>query len=59
MEDGRRGASVVVLLCVIASAIAWPRAQAPPQAVFRAGVDVVHLDVSVLDRDRRPVRGLT
>lgn len=29
----------------------------PPQ--FRSGVDLVHLDVSVLDRDRRPVRGLT
>jgi VWFA-related protein len=25
---------------------------------FRAGIDLVHLDVSVLDRDRRPVRGL-
>ncbi len=34
--------------------------QAPPQAppVFRAGVDLVHLDVSVLDKDRRPIRGL-
>ena len=32
-------------------------AQAPPQ--FRSGVDLVHLDVSVLDKDRRPVRGLT
>ena len=26
--------------------------------VFRAGVDLVHLDVSVLDRERRPVKGL-
>ena len=26
---------------------------------FRAGVDLVHLDVSVLDNERRPVRGLT
>jgi VWFA-related protein len=32
-------------------------AQQPPS--FRAGVDVIQLDVSVLDRDRRPVRGLT
>ena len=31
--------------------------QAPP--TFRAAVDIVHLDVSVLDRNRRPVRGLT
>lgn len=28
----------------------------PPQ--FRTGVDLIQLDVSVLDRDRRPVRGL-
>jgi len=28
------------------------------QPVFRAGIDVVQVDVSVLDRDRRPVRGL-
>jgi VWFA-related protein len=26
---------------------------------FRSGVDLIQLDVSVLDRDRRPVRGLT
>jgi VWFA-related protein len=35
------------------------RAQDPPPALFRGGVDVVHVDVSVLDRDRKPVRGLT
>jgi hypothetical protein len=31
-------------------------AQLPP---FRVGVDALQLDVSVLDRNRRPVRGLT
>jgi VWFA-related protein len=31
--------------------------QAPP--AFRTDVDIVRLDVSVLDKDRRPVRGLT
>lgn len=39
--------------------LAWPilgQQDQPPR--FRAGVDVVRLDVSVLDRDRRPVRGL-
>ena len=45
--------SIVVLL----------QAQAPtPQAplpTFRTGVDVVQLDVTVLDKDRHPVRGLT
>ncbi|MCC7007379.1 MAG: VWA domain-containing protein [Acidobacteria bacterium] len=34
-----------------------PPAELPP--TFRAGVDLVTLDVSVLDDDRRPVRGLT
>ena len=29
------------------------------QTVFKSGVHLVHLDVSVLDRDRQPVRGLT
>ncbi len=30
----------------------------PSTAQFKSSVDVVHLDVSVLDRNRRPVRGL-
>ncbi len=45
-----------------------PSAQTPPpaqpptspqQPVFRGEVDVIRLDVSVLDKNRRPVRGLT
>ena len=35
-----------------------PPLPAPPTPQFRASVDIVHLDVSVLDRDRRPVRDL-
>lgn len=31
----------------------------PPQTTFRAGVDIVDVDVSVLDRHRLPVTGLT
>lgn len=37
-----------------------PPAQQPPFVPqFRTTVDLVHLDVSVLDKSRRPVRGLT
>ena len=37
-----------------------PAQDAPPQQpVFRADVDIIEMDVSVLDRNRRPVRGLT
>ena len=34
---------------------------APPaqQPIFRAGADVIRLDVSVLDKDRKPIHGLT
>jgi hypothetical protein len=34
-----------------------PGATQPPRT-FQSGVDVVEVDVSVLDKDRRPVRGL-
>ena len=34
-------------------------AQQAQQPVFRSSIDLVHLDVSVLDRDRKPVRGPT
>jgi VWFA-related protein len=32
---------------------------AVPQSTFRSGVDIVQVDVSVLDKERHPVRGLT
>jgi VWFA-related protein len=32
---------------------------ADPSVQFRTGVDLIQLDVTVLDKDRRPVRGLT
>ena len=36
------------------------QAQAPPpRPVFRGGTDLVQVDVSVLDKKRQPVRGLT
>src|SRR6188474_2494811 len=64
-------ASVVGTIVIGASLLAQsqpPPVQAPPAQtqstpqqqppVFRSGVDVIRLDVSVLDKDRRPVRGL-
>jgi VWFA-related protein len=47
---------LVVCACVVAM---WPLAGTAQVPQFRTGVDLVHLDVSVLDRQRRPVRGLT
>ncbi len=54
-------AGVALALCAAATAVALIAGQdAPlPQPRFRGGVDVVQVDVSVLDKDRRPVRGLT
>lgn len=43
-------------LLVLAAAQQLPPPQPP---TFRTGVDAVQLDVSVLDKNRRPVRGLT
>ena len=44
----------------VIGAILWlaaPIASQPPQ--FRSGIELVEVDVSVLDKARRPVRGLT
>jgi VWFA-related protein len=51
-------ASGVLLVFLSAGTLAQqtPAGQAP---VFKASVDLVHLDVSVLDKNRQPVRGLT
>jgi len=35
------------------------RGQSAPQSTFRTGIDLVRIDVTVLDHNRRPVRGLT
>jgi len=53
--------ATLALVCFAGWSIAG-RAQQPPAqppVTFRIGVDVVEVDVSVLDKDRRPVRGLT
>jgi VWFA-related protein len=46
-----------LLALFVAGLVSIGAAQQPK--TFRAGVEAVVLDVSVLDRDRRPVRGLT
>lgn len=53
---------ILTSLLVVAAGTAY-QAQVPLpstiQETFRTGVELVRLDVSVLDRDRRPIRGLT
>jgi VWFA-related protein len=53
-------AAAFLIAAIVATATAQTSAQAPQSPpVFRGGVDVVQLDVSVLDENRQPVRGLT
>jgi len=49
-------AAATGLLAATVSTRQQPQTQQP---VFRAGIDVVQVDVSVLDKSRRPIRGLT
>jgi VWFA-related protein len=51
---------MVVSAGLAAALLAFPQNQSPqPIPLFRTGVEGVVVDVSVLDKDRRPVRGLT
>lgn len=51
---------VASLTCVLGVvALGLQARQGPPPVTFRSGVDLVDVDVSVLDRHRLPVRGLT
>lgn len=56
-------AFVLLLPACCLAAVTWLAARgqtpAPGAVVFRAGTEVVQVDVSVLDGRRRPVRGLT
>ena len=47
-----------VALAALGTAGLLAQTQQPP-ATFRSGIDVVKVDVSVLDKDRRPIHGLT
>jgi VWFA-related protein len=52
--------AVALALTALVAAAAWPgEARQQPQPTFRGGVDIVQVDVSVLDRDRLPVAGLS
>jgi VWFA-related protein len=53
----RRIASLSITSACLAGLAAF--AQSGPQVPFRAGIEVVRLDVSVLGKDRQPIRGLT
>jgi VWFA-related protein len=48
------------LLAVLAAAHTGAQSPQPPdpQTIFRTGVDLVRLDVSVLDKNRQPIHGL-
>src|SRR5262245_61703428 len=54
-----RHLAAICVACVLAIAAAAqaPPTQSPP--IFRTGVDLVQVDVSVFDKNRRPIRGLT
>jgi VWFA-related protein len=56
-----RGSAALPIAALACAAIGLDAQQTPgPQLPsFRSGVDLVQVDVSVLDRDRKPVRGLT
>src|SRR5205823_1387214 len=47
------------LACLVLTGSAQQPATPGQQPTFRAGVDVIRLDVSVLDKNRQPIRGLT
>ena len=51
-------AFVVSAACLAGLSLSAQSVPTDPQAIFRTGVDIVRLDVSVLGSDRLPIRGL-
>jgi VWFA-related protein len=50
--------AVTAAAALLAVSTTGAHQEQPQRPIFRSSVDLVHLDVSVLDADRRPVRGL-
>ncbi|HET7220976.1 MAG TPA: hypothetical protein VFJ02_23140, partial [Vicinamibacterales bacterium] len=48
-----------VVLCVVLWSVGLPAQPQLDRPQFRAGVELLQLDVAVLDDKREPVRGLT
>jgi VWFA-related protein len=57
--SGRTARFWISTLVAAVAFLAAANGQDLPPPTFRTGIDVVHVDVSVLDKNRRPVRGLT
>src|SRR5262245_53766628 len=53
-----RSAAILLTATLLCFSIAGAARQIQAPGRFRAGVDLIQLDVSVLDKDRHPVRGL-
>ena len=55
-----RGIIIISTAVILSLSVGGPRAQQPPPGTpFRSGITYIQVDVSVLDRDRMTVRGLS
>jgi len=53
------GGLIVAAALGSASVLTFARQADDPSQTFRTAVDVIRIDATVLDKDRRPIRGLT
>lgn len=53
-----RDAAIILVSAIAWSVLIFAQDQNIPQLTYRTGIDLVQVDVSVLDKDRRPVLGL-
>ena len=59
LPTSRCAVRLLVSLVCLSTPLDAQQPPSQPQVTFQTGVDLVQVDVSVLDKDRRPVRGLT